>query len=164
MAEELEQVSPNEEQDINRTEERIKTLSSKVKLTAQERDEAKQLAEEAAAAKVAAERERDFFKDFSTVSSKYQGASEFQDKIWEKVNSGYTTEDATVAVLAAEGKFPAQETAPIVESAGGGSSSTVIPTSEKSPNEMTQEERRAALQEASDSGELAGIIRNFGRG
>ena len=67
MAEELEPVS-QETQDINRTEKRIKDLSSKVEMTAQERDEAREAAEKALALAQANEKERDFYMDFSNMT------------------------------------------------------------------------------------------------
>lgn len=167
MAEELElDLSENEEQTINRSAERIKDLSSKVKNTAQERDTERAKAEAEAARAATAEQERDFFKEFSTLTTKYPGSSEYQDKILEKVKAGYSPEDAAVSVLNAEGKFnPTQENVqPIAGPAAGGSASTVIPQSERSPDNMTQAERREALQAASDSGELGQTIRNWGRG
>lgn len=165
MAEELE-LNLEENENINRAEERIKNLSSKVKLTAQERDELAAAKADLEQRASSLEKERDFFREFSALSSKFPGASEYQDKILEKVNAGYSPEDAAVSVLNAEGKLMPQakevETVPIAPAAGG-SASTVIPSGEKTPSDMSQEERRAALQEASDSGELAGIIRNWGR-
>ena len=163
MAEEQEQ-NASENENINRAEKRIKDLSSKVETASQERDEARQVAEKAANLAAEAEKERDFFKELSTLASKHPGATDFQDKILEKVKAGYTPEDATVSVLNAEGKLsPITNTAPM-GAAGGGSASTVIPSGERSAQEMTQEERRAALTASSESGELAEVIKNWGRG
>ncbi len=151
-------------EDINKTELRIKNLSSKVRDTATERDAAKAQAEADAARALAAEKERDFFKDFSGISSKYPGATEFQDQILEKVNAGYSTEDAAVAVLNANGKLMPQQQeqsyqAPVT--AGGGSASTVIPDmgATKPIGEMTQDERRAALTDPARQEELEAILR-----
>src|SRR3990167_6846125 len=94
-----------EGEDINKTQERITTLSSKVKKTAEQRDAEAEARKEAEAKTVVAEQERDFFKGFSTVSTKYPAAPEYQDKIWEKVKGGYSVEDAAVSVLNAEGKL-----------------------------------------------------------
>lgn len=163
MAEELE-LDLIEDENINKTEERIKNLSSKVRNTAQERDEAKRLAEEADAKALAAEKKVEFLEKFSDVASKYEGSTEYRDKVWDKVNTGYALEDAVVSVLNAEGKLPAQSAPqPIVESAGGGSASTVIPSGDRSIGDMTQEEKRQRLIEASESGELAQVIKNWGR-
>lgn len=84
---------------------RFAQLSEKVINTSKERDEAIAQAKAEADAKAAAERERDFFKDLSANISKYPNAGEYQDKILEKVKSGYATDDAIVAVLAKEGKL-----------------------------------------------------------
>lgn len=75
MAEELE-LDLTEDEPINKTEERIKNLSSKAKTFAEERDQARAAAEAAEAARVAAEKERDFFASFSDQAAKYPAASE----------------------------------------------------------------------------------------
>lgn len=161
MAEELE-LDLEGSEDINKTQERIKNLSSKVRDASKERDEAKEAASAAEAKAEAAQKERDFFKDFTGISSKYQAAPEFQDAIWEKVKSGYTPEDAAVSVLNANGKLVSQP-APAQQpnNAGGGSAPTMIPDagSEKPVKEMTQDERRAALTDPSRQEELEAILR-----
>ena len=63
-----------------RSDNRFKDLSEKVETTSKERDEL-------AAKLVLAEKENEFRKGFTKVASKYEGASEFEDKILEKVNS-----------------------------------------------------------------------------
>lgn len=122
----------------SRPDNRFKDLSEKVETTAKERDEATAKAE-------AAQKEVEFYKGFTKVSSKYEGASDYQDKILEKVNSGYDLEDATISVLAKAGKF----TAPVKErgeSPAGGSASTSMTGADDKPiNEMTQAEKREKL-------------------
>lgn len=149
-------------EDINKTELRIKNLSSKVRETSTERDEAKAAAEVAKAEAEANAKERDFFKGFSAISEKYPGATEFQDAILEKVNAGYSTEDAAVSVLNANGKLQPQaqqqDARPIT--AGGGSAATVLPNSAERPiAEMTQAERREALMDPERQAELESILR-----
>jgi hypothetical protein len=166
MAEELEQSSQDNSQNenFNRTEERIKDLSSKVRTASQERDDAAAKAQAEADARAVAEKERDFFKEFSTLTSKHPAAAEHQDAILEKVKAGYTPEDATVSVLNAEGKLsPITGPAQAPANAAGGSASTVIPTGDRGADQMTQAERRERLLEANASGELADVIKNFGR-
>lgn len=166
MAEDLEQSSQDNSQNenINRAEERIKDLSTKAKTAYQERDEASAKAQAEADARQTAEKERDFFKEFSTLTSKHPNAAEYQDKILEKVKGGYTPEDATVSVLNAEGKLsPIVGTPVSPANAGGGSASTVIPQGERGADQMTQAERRDALLKANESGELADVIKHFGR-
>ena len=109
-------------------------------------------------ARVNAEKERDFYKDFSANVSKYPNASEYQDKIFEKVRSGYSTEDAMVAVLVREGKFSSeapQISSPQVE---GGSAPTTI-SGDKDLNLMTAAEKLAALTEADKTGDLVNALR-----
>ncbi len=136
-----------------RSDNRFKDLSEKVETTAKERDEATAKAE-------AAQKEVEFYKGFSKVSSKYEGAADYQDKILEKVNSGYDLEDATISVLAKAGKF----TAPQVQrqSPAGGSAPTAIQSGDEKPiSEMTRAEKRAALEEAErqDPGSLSKLLR-----
>lgn len=150
-------------EDINKTELRIKNLSSKVRDTASERDAAKAQAEADAARAAAAEKERDFFKGFSAISEKFPGASEFQDQILEKVNAGYSQEDAAVSVLNANGRLQpqVQQEAPRpITSAGGGSAATVLAdTGSKAVSEMSQAERREALLDPERQSELESILR-----
>lgn len=145
----------NSEEIISRKDSRIKSLSDKVKITSEERDAlAKEKADLEAKAN-AAQKDAEFFKGFNTLSSKYQGATEYQDKIREKVMSGYDLEDATISILAKEGKY--QPPAPVVEreSAAGGSAATSMSGDDnKSPDKMTQAERFTALRELEAKGEL----------
>ena len=129
-------------------EKRIKTLSDKVRLTAEERDEQARLLREAGDKTAAVERERDFYQGFSDVVSTNPAAKDHKDAILEKVKLGYTVEDATYAVLGKAGKLnnpaPTTETQPIA----GGSAVTNPPQGgEKSISEMTQAERREVLMD-----------------
>lgn len=144
MADELEL-----ELEDNDVEKRIKDLSRKVKLTSEERDEKQRLLEERDAQLGTVSKERDFFKDFSGNIAKYPQATEYQDVIKEKVMSGYTVEDATIAVLAKEGKLT-QAPTPTVPPANpaGGSAPTNVSSGEKPIEEMSRDEKRAALMEA----------------
>lgn len=137
-----------EGEEINRADKRLETLSSKVKETAQERDAAE-------AARVAAEKERDFYKGFSTVSTKYPAAAELQDKILEKVNAGYDIEDATVSVLNKEGKLTATPPPPPGPAAGGSAVVNIPEGGTKTPGDMNQAERRSALMEAEKRGDIS---------
>lgn len=135
-------------------ETRIRDLSSKVRLTAEERDEAVRLNTESTAKLATAEKERDFYSGFADVVSKYPAAKDFKDNILEKVKAGYSVEDATAAVLVRENKY----VAPRGESANpAGGSATVTPTTggTKQFNEMTREEKRAKLVEAEQRGDIS---------
>ncbi len=139
----------NEDQNIknNKVERRIKDLSEKVKLTSEERDELASAKAKAEAERDSLSKERDFFKDFSTSASKYPGATEYQDKILEKVKLGYTVEDATVSVLNAEGKFSPTAAESSRESpAGGSATNSMKGDGDKTLAEMTQAEKRAVLE------------------
>lgn len=138
---------------------RFEKLSEKVILTSKERDEAQAKVQAEADARLNAEKERDFYKDFSVNVSKYPQASEFQDKILEKVKGGYSTEDAMVAVLAKEGKL--NVTSPPIQSHSqveGGSAPTTMEGT-KSLKDMTPEEKLSALAEADKEGNLVNALR-----
>lgn len=143
--------------ELTRTETRIKDLSSKVRTTAEERDTANAKAESETQARLAAEKERDFYASFSDSSAKFPGASEYKDKIKEKVLSGYTVEDATVVVLNSAGKLNSTVTPPPpLAQVAGGSAPIQLPSSEiKSPSEMSRDEKRNALIEAEKRGDIS---------
>lgn len=133
--------------------ERIRTLSDKVKTTSLERDEMAQAKATAEAKAQEVEKDLNFYKTFNQVSSKYQGATEYQDKILEKVRGGYDVEDATVAVLNKEGKF--NPSAPAKDSPAGGSAANQITDGgTKSLSDMTAEERAAAMRQAEAQGDI----------
>lgn len=130
-------------------------IRGRINKLATEKAEALKKAEENAQAKAlaeakaqAAEKELGFYKGFNQVTSKYQGAGEFQDKIREKVFAGYDVEDATVAVLAKEGKLQTPTApAPQKETVAGGSATNQPPQAEKGVGDMSQAERKAKLAE-----------------
>lgn len=162
MADEMIDIDLPEEGDgtdiNNSVQKRIKTLSEKVRLTSEERDELAKAKETLETEKAAALKERDFYANFADMTGKYQGASEHKDAIKEKVMKGYSVEDATVAVLAQEGKLGGSvSTTPASkpESAAGGSSVNTPMSSEEKPiNEMTRDEKLAKLKQY----EAEGII------
>jgi hypothetical protein len=137
---------------------RFEKLSEKVITTSKERDEALAKAQAEADAKLKAEKERDFYKDFSANVSKYPNASEYQEQILEKVKVGYTTEDAMVAVLAKEGKLTSEAPQPPTPQVEGGSAETLV-GGEKTLETMTSAEKLAALTEADKTGDLVQALR-----
>lgn len=161
MADETE-LDLDTEDSINKTQKRITDLSTKVRDIATERDSERQ-AREAAEQKVAAlEKEKEFYAGFTGMSGKYSGANEYAEDIKAKFNAGYTLEDATVAVLASNGKFggsvaPIAQVAPPppAPAAGGSASYTPPPSGDKSVRDMTRDEKRAALMEAEKRGDIS---------
>lgn len=150
-----EETHDNSEQ-VNKIEKRIGELNKKVILTAKERDDLAKAKDELQAEKDTAIKERDFYAGFADSIAKYPGANEYKDTIKEKVLAGYDMEDATIAILAREGKY--QPTVAPVESenpAGGSATNQVNLKGEKSPQEMNREELRAALVEAEKKGEFS---------
>lgn len=137
---------------------RFERLSEKVILTSKEKDELAKAKAELETKYAAIEKERDFFKDFSASSAKYPEANAYQDKILEKVRLGYSPEDATVSVLAKEGKLGSVATPTQAPSPEGGSASTVI-EGEKDYKDMTPTEKRNVLTELDKQGGLEHALR-----
>lgn len=140
---------------ISRKDKKINSLSEKLGLTEKEKAEAATKLETEGKARAEAEKERDFFKSFTGVASKYLGASEYQEKIWEKVKAGYDVEDAAIAVLNKEGKFTPP--APVIEheTAAGGSAATGLNALADKPIEkLSREEMRSQLLELEQKGEF----------
>lgn len=144
--------------EINRTDKRLTDLSSKVKETATERDNALRQVEEAT-------RERDFYASFSEMVPKYSEASAFKDQIKDKVMKGYSVEDATVSVLNAEGKLiaPSVDTPPAPPGPAAGGSALYSPplTGDKTLGEMSRDEKRQKLIELDQQGDP--LMRSFQR-
>lgn len=156
MADEEDVLTPSpEEEKNNQIEKRIKDLSGKAKSAYEERDAAKTQFEKAELERQAALKDAEFYKNFNTTASKYQGANEYQDQIREKVMGGYTMDDAMISILAKEGKYqPPVAPAPKPASPAGGSAPTNLVSGEKTIAEMTQAERRAQLMEAERKGDI----------
>lgn len=146
------------EEDIRNkgVEKRIKSLSEKVRQTSEERDELVKAKEQAEQEKSGAIKERDFYASFADSTAKYPEANAFKDSIKEKVMSGYTVEDATVAVLAKEGKLQ-NYTPPVANEtvAGGSAVNQPLQGGTKPMGEMTRDEKRAALLEAVERGDIS---------
>lgn len=151
MADELDldlDPSADHDQEINKAEKRIKSLSEKTRLASEERDAEKVAREKAEAESAQALKDVDFYKNFNSLSSKYQGATEYQEKIREKVNSGYDAEEATIAILVKEGKYvPPAPTPGPKESPTGGSAVTTLKIGDKEMKDMSPEEKRKVLEE-----------------
>jgi len=174
----------DEGNDTPEVEQRIKDLSGKVKDVAGERDVQIDLVKTRDGELESAKKDTDFFKNFSANTSKYQGAAEYQEQIKEKVDAGYDLEDATIAVLAKEGKYtppapaegdtPAEggepapaaggETPPVeapaepvkpASPAGGSATTQVTADGDKPIKDMTQEERLIALREEEKKGNIS---------
>lgn len=129
------------------SQKRIKQLSDKVRLTSEERDEQARLLKEQSEKTSVAEKERDFYQGFSDVVTTNPAAKDHKEEILAKVKSGYTVQDATYAVLGAAGKLSGTTPpAPTPQVAGGSATTTTTQTGTKPISEMSQEERRAALE------------------
>ena len=154
--EELDKVEVSVENKLQ-VKDRFAKLSEKVTLSRKEKEVAEAKAQTEADRASKAEKERDFFKTFSQVSSKHPEAANFQDQILERVNKGMDTEEATVAVLYKEGKLTAPQ--PQVENVAGGSAPNTPSQGEKDFREMNNEEKRNVLLELEKKGELDAFLK-----
>jgi len=127
---------------------RVKNLADKAKIAEEEKNQA--LAE-----KEELERERDFYQSFSEAVSIYPEAKDYQQEIKEKVMSGYTVEDATISMLAKEGKLGGQTVETPSHTIGGSASTPPTNSENKSVSEMSLNEKREALIEAEARGDLS---------
>src|SRR3990167_8309939 len=145
----------NEIEKERKEEKRIKDLSEKVRVTAEERDAGGRKLEEEVARANNLQKEVEFLNSFRDQLSKYPDASSYKDKIKEKVLKGYSVEDATVSTLASEGKLSPKEVR--MDNVAGGSAAVNQPVGggEKSISEMTRDEKRNALLEAEKRGEIS---------
>src|SRR3990167_10863038 len=145
----------NEIEKENKVEKRIKDLSEKVRLTAEERDAEKVKLEEFSSKNSELQRERDFYASFSDIVSNNPAAKDHKEDILAKVKGGYSVEDATFAVLGKAGKLGQLQ--PIVDSPVGGSAAVNQPIAggTKKPFEMSRDEKRNALLDAERRGEIS---------
>ena len=126
------------EEKPSRSDNRFKDLADKVKTTSEERDQA-------TAKATALEKELEFHKGFSKITSKFSNASDYEDKIKEKVLAGADAEEATVAILYKAGKLDMGQAPTPRSSPAGGSASTTMTSGEKNLSDMTQAEKKEAL-------------------
>ena len=142
--------SDEEKQRNDRELKRNKDLSDKLKAEGEARAKAE-------AERESAVKEADFFKNFNPLVSKYQGAGEYQEQIKERVLKGYDVEEATVAVLAKEGKYtpPVAPEPPKDSPAGGSAINTMNTGGDKSLEDMSRDEKREALEQAIAKGQIS---------
>lgn len=139
---------------------RVSNLTETLKTEREDKAKLDQARADAEAKANAMEKERDFYSSFSDSTSQYPQASEYKDAIKEKVMNGYSVEDATVSVLAKEGKLASQ---PIQREniAGGSATNALQAEGAKSLAEMERADKRAALIQAEqEGGGLSAILRS----
>lgn len=132
-------------QESNPAEDRIKQLSNKVETTAKERDDEKALRAQDQQRIAELERENSFSTNYADMLSTYPSAKDHKDDIKGKVMSGYTVEDATLAVLGKAGKLGSAPPPPRV--AGGSADTAMSGGASKEMKDMTQAEKRAVLEQ-----------------
>jgi len=147
MAEDINNQSTDQIEESNKrseAERRITQLSEKVELTSKERDELKTLREQDQKKIQDLEKENTFNTSFVDMLSTHPQAKDHKEEIKAKVLAGYAPTDAMFAVLGAANKLGG--VAPVQTQVAGGSADTTVMSAQKSVAEMTQAERRAALE------------------
>lgn len=138
---------------------RVQGLTEKLKTQGEDTERERIARQEAETKALNLEKERDFYSSFSDSTSQYPQASEYKDQIKEKVMAGYTVEDATVSILAKEGKLT-NAPAPRENIAGGSATNSLQAEGSKTTAEMDRAEKRAALIQAEqEGGSLSAILR-----
>lgn len=155
---ELDQIDVNADRKLQ-VKNRFQQLSDKVKLEAQEKEKAQAEAKANADRISVLEKEANFHKSFSQISSKYPEAINYQEQILDRVNKGLDAEEATLGVLAKEGKLVNQAPQPVRQQAEGGSAITNVSEDDKTPQDMNVNEKLVQLQELEKSGELSRALR-----
>ena len=150
----LDNIEAQEQQKLQ-VKDRFAKLASDYSQTRKEKEEIEAKLNAEAQAKIQAEKERDFYKSFSQISSKHPNASEYQDQILERVNKGMDTEEATIAVLYKEGKLNIPQM-DIGNVAGGSAPNT--PGVEKDFQDMTLDEKKEVMMDLEKKGELARLL------
>jgi len=138
-------------------------MDQRINKALSERDAAKELAAKESKAREKAEKEAaaatkdlEFFKGFNVASSKYPGASDYQEQIREKTALGLDIEEATMLVMAKEGKYTPPPAPPMPkDSPAGGSAPINLKSGDKPVSDMSQDEKRAQLVEAEKRGDIA---------
>lgn len=152
----LDNIEAQEKQKLQ-VKDRFAKLSSDYSQTKKEKEEAEAKVNAEAEARLQAEKERDFYKSFSQISSKHPEASNYQDQILERVNKGMDTEEATVAVLYKEGKLNTFTPQPEIGNVAGGSAPNT-PGVEKDYHDMNLDEKRDVMMGLEKSGELERLL------
>jgi len=128
-----------------RSQQRIQQLSEKVELTAKERDEKDVLLKAEREKNATLEKENTFNSEFADMLGTHPGAKDHKDDIKAKVLSGYTVEDATLAVLGKAGKLGGTAPLATVSHVAGGSADTSPQGGQKELKDMSLAEKRDAL-------------------
>lgn len=123
-------------------EKRIKQLSEKVRLTAEEGAEKDKLLKESNEKIANLEKENTFSTGFADILGNYPAAKDHKDDIKAKVMGGSTVEDAMFAVLGKAGKLGSSTPPPQV---AGGSATTTVTQATKEVKDMNLAEKREIL-------------------
>lgn len=159
---ELDQIEANSEKTLQ-VKNRFQQLANDKRTLAQQKEQTEAKLKEEAEARSKAEKSLEFYRTFSQISAKQPEATNYQEQILEKVNTGLSVEDATLLVLAKEGKLgPPQgqvQSQTRTEDVAGGSAINHMPEGDRTPSEMSINEKEAQLREMEKSGELIQVLR-----
>ena len=147
----------NQERQKLQVKDRFAKLSTDLSAEKRAKEEAETKVTTESQARLQAEKERDFYKSFSQVSSKHPEATNYQEQILERVNKGMDTEEATVAVLYKEGKLNVPQPQVDIGNVAGGSAPNT-PGVEKNYHDMNLEEKRKVMLDLEKTGALERLL------
>lgn len=156
---ELDQVDANADKKLQ-VRNRYQQLANDKRQLAQEKDAEAKARAEAEAKALEAEKKVEFYKNFNQITSKYPEATNFQDQILERVSKGLDMEEATLGLLAKEGKLqapPPPQGEPLRPEGGSAINSLQGP---KETSDMNENEMLDSLRELEQSGELQKTLRS----
>lgn len=158
---ELDQIETSADNKL-KVKNRFQQLANDKRTLSQEKELEVKARTDAEAKATLAEKNLEFYKTFSSLSAKHPEATNYQEQILERVNKGYDPEEATLAVLAKEGKLGNQtqfQPAPRTPTAEGGSAITNVSIENKSVDELSMDEKLTQLREMEKTGELVQALR-----
>lgn len=153
----LDQVEQNADKKLQ-VRNRFQQLAN-AKTEAQQKAEAESKARADAEAKAQeAEKRVEFYKNFSQLSSKHPGAVDYQDQIYDRFSKGLDMEEATLGILAKEGKLGSTPNPQEVIRPEGGSALNSM-EGPKDLQDMNQNDMLDSLKDFEKTGDLQRALR-----
>lgn len=157
---ELTQLDSQAEEKL-KAKNRYQQLANDNRDLAQQREAESKARADAEAKAQEAEKKVEFYKNFSKISSKYPEAANFQDQILERVNKGLDVEEATLGLLAKEGKLNPPTAQPMdMPNPIGGSALNSLEAGPRDARDMNTGEMLDSLRDLEKSGELQRALRS----
>lgn len=152
--EDLDQIDANSDRKLQVKNRYQQLANDKRELSQKLEAEAKAKAE-AETKRLEAEKKLEFYKGFNTISSKYPEAANYQEQILDRHSKGIDLEEATLGILAKEGKLQATKTEEVHPEGG----SAINPEVVKDPSNLTVGESLQTLKDLEKTGDLQKALR-----